>query len=120
VVITGTSAGTATLTITTTAATSAPLSPHPGVRSGRWCTTGSTTLAFLLFFGIRGPRRRWRNLLRLVGLLVVLAGGVLPCGGGGGGGGTGTPGTTPGAYSITVTGTSGTLSASGTVSLTVQ
>jgi hypothetical protein len=54
----------------------------------------------------------------MLALLVALAGGVLACGGSGGG--TIYPGTMPGNYTITVTGTSGTATATGTISLTVQ
>ncbi|MFZ0392282.1 MAG: hypothetical protein WCF17_08385 [Terracidiphilus sp.] len=49
-------------------------------------------------------------------LLVVLAGGVLSCGGGG----KGTAATTAGKYAILVTGTSGLITATGTVNLTVK
>jgi hypothetical protein len=61
----------------------------------------------------------------MLGILVLLfsiTGGVSACGGGGGngGGGAGNPGTTPGTYTITVTGTSGAITQTGTVSLTVQ
>jgi hypothetical protein len=55
----------------------------------------------------------------MLALLVALASGVLACGGGGGGI-TIYPGTTAGNYTITVTGTSGTTTATGTISLTVQ
>jgi hypothetical protein len=54
----------------------------------------------------------------MLALLVAFAGGVLACGGGGSG--TIYPGTTPGNYTITVTGTSGMKTATGTISLTVQ
>jgi hypothetical protein len=40
--------------------------------------------------------------------------------GGGGGGGSHNSGTTPGAYTIAVTGTSGSITATGTVTLNVQ
>jgi hypothetical protein len=56
-------------------------------------------------------------------LVVGLTGGVLACGGASGGGGCTPvtyPGTTAGAYTITVTGTSGATTATGTVTLTVQ
>jgi hypothetical protein len=55
----------------------------------------------------------------MLALLIALTGGVLACGGGGSGG-TIYPGTTAGNYTITVTGTSGTKTATGTISLTVQ
>jgi len=76
-----------------------------------WPSAGGATLAGLLFFGL--PKRR-RNWLAMLGLLAVFAGlAGMGCGGGGGGGctsncGGGNPGTTPGAYVLTVTGTSGT------------
>jgi hypothetical protein len=117
VVITG-NAGTATLTISTTAATSGALAyaARPGVR---WFTAGGTTLAFVLLFRIgipvRGLSRRTR--LGLLVFLAILGGGLLACGGGGG---ISNPGTTPGTYTVTVTGTSGSTTATGAVSLTVQ
>jgi hypothetical protein len=123
--ISGTSAVTATLTITTTAPTSAALA-YPAQPGVRWYAASGMTLAFGLFFGICIPERRrsWRTWLG-VALLVILAGGILACGGGGGGGGSGgggtsNPGTTPGTYTVTVTGTSGSTTATSTVTLTVQ
>jgi hypothetical protein len=61
-------------------------------------------------------------------LLVTLAGGAVSCGGGGSSGNTGAggaggnsiPGTTPGAYTITVSATSGTVTAVTTINLTVN
>jgi hypothetical protein len=58
-------------------------------------------------------------MLGMLMLLVVLSCGVLACGGKVGGSG-GNSGTTAGNYAITVTGTSGTLTATNTISLTVQ
>jgi hypothetical protein len=57
-------------------------------------------------------------------MLVLLAtligiGGLLACGGSGNAG-TGNSGTTPGTYTITVTGISGSTTATGTVTLIVQ
>lgn len=118
--ITGTSAGTATLTISTTAATANLEYPtHP---AGRWYATGGSVLACVLLFWLPVRRRAWRNLLGIVALLVVLTCGVLACGGGSSSssGGGGISGTTPGSYTITVTGTSGSLQIPGSVSLTVQ
>jgi hypothetical protein len=126
VVITGTTAGTATLTISTTAATTsaAAIPKHPG---SSWYTVGGASLAFLLFFGNLRRRSRWRTLTGMLVLLVVLCGDLLACGsgggssgGGGGGGSTGMAGTTAGNYSVTVTGTSGTITTTGTITLTVQ
>ena len=122
--ITGSSATTATLTITTTAATSAALS-HPKVSTDRWYIAGGFSLACILLFGIPARRRAWRNMLAALVLFLALVAGVNACGGGGGGGGgtgggSGKSGTTPGNYTITVTGTSGSIIGSSTVSLVVQ
>jgi hypothetical protein len=100
--------GTATIALSTTAATSAALaSPKlPGKGRGWAGAGGGAVLAFLLFLGIPARRRSSRSML---GVLVVMAalGSMTACGGGGSGGGgsTGTPGTTAGTYIFTVTGT---------------
>jgi len=124
--VTVTNSGTTTLTITTTAAVAASSTTSGLVNPkgpGAWYAAGGATLACLLLFGIPAKRRCWRTMLGMLVLLVALAGGgVLGCGG------TtyniaqtqGTPGTTAGTYTITVIGTSGTITESGTVSLTVQ
>lgn len=115
VTLSGTTAQTSTLTVTTTA----PSTAKNDSRQFLGLMSGGTALALAAFFFV--PRRR-RNWLTMLGLLVVLvSAGVPGCGGGGSGGGGGNSGTTAGAYTITVTGTSGTISATvGTVSLTVQ
>jgi subtilase family serine protease len=119
-----TAAGTGTLTISTTAAATAALA-YP--RHGRvpWYAAGGAALACILLFGIPARRRSWRIMLGMLMLLVALSGGVLACGGGGSGSSTPpppppNPGTTPGTYTVTVTGASGALTATGTVTLTVQ
>jgi subtilase family serine protease len=124
--ITGADAKTATLTISTTAATSAEMI-HPRRPVTPWYALGGASLACILFFGIPMRRRNRWSLPGMLALLVILASGILSCGGGGstgggggGGGGGGNPGTTAGFYTITVTGTSGTITASSTVALTVQ
>jgi hypothetical protein len=60
-------------------------------------------------------------------LVFVFTAGLAGCGGGAGGGGggggsstQGSLGTTPGQYVVTVTGTSGSLTASGMITVTVQ
>jgi hypothetical protein len=123
--ITGTGAGTATLTISTTAPSSSAMGAHaPG--PGGWTAAGGAVLVCVLLAWI--PRRRCasRWLAGLVALALVL-GSATACGGGGGngggggGGGGGTiVGTTPGSYMITVTGTSGSMTQTCTVTLTVQ
>ncbi|HET6168822.1 MAG TPA: Ig-like domain repeat protein [Terracidiphilus sp.] len=123
--LTGATNGTATLTISTTAATSGALHRPARPGSGANWIGGGGVLACILLFGISNRRRRWQTMLGMIVFLIFLSGGVLSCGGGGsgsggGGGGGGTPGTTAGDYTVTVTGTSGTMTATGTVSLTVQ
>ena len=116
--ITDTAAKTATLSIFTTAATTAALAhPAPGLH---WYA-GGTTLAFGLIFGIGMPSlgRRSRKRLGSILFFLILAGGLVACAGGSKGGG-GNPGTTPGTYTVTVTGTSGSTTATSTVTLTVR
>jgi subtilase family serine protease len=115
--LTGTTAQTSTLTISTTAATALnePLKLF-------WPSTGGAVLALVFLFGI--PKRR-RNWLAMLGLLVMFVSGVaIGCGGGGGSGGGGSnpsnPGTSAGTYTVTVTGTSGALAPTTTVTLTVN
>ncbi|MGA7856884.1 MAG: hypothetical protein WCA11_03095, partial [Terracidiphilus sp.] len=121
--VTGTAAVTSTLTVSTTAATSGALAPEPGYLRIGGQTTG---LAVVFFFVIPSKRRKW---MRIVGAIVLAVSiGASGCGGGGGtgsggGGGGGNSGTTPGAYSVTVTGTdaaTGKITAQTTVALTVN
>jgi len=117
--ITGPDSVTATLTIATVAPAGCPQAVHVG-SAARWLFPSSLTLACIVFLATPGRCLR-RRLLPMLLLLVGLAGGVTGCGGGGGS--SCTPqsgGTTPGSYVITVTGTSGSVIASGTVSLIVQ
>jgi hypothetical protein len=96
------------LFVHSTANTAAQVEPDTGI----WRTTGAVSLCCLLLFGIPARRRRWRALLGCVLLAVALTA-ISACGGGGtqttGSGGGGNPppsnGTTPGAYTFTVTGT---------------
>jgi hypothetical protein len=120
VTISGAAAETSTLTVNTTAASSA----ENQKRSLFWPSASGGTFALALLF-VR-PRKR-KDRVAIIGLLLVFVStGLIACGGGtngsgGGGGGGGNIGTTPGAYTITVTGTSGSVSANvGTVALTVQ
>jgi hypothetical protein len=128
--ITGTTAETATLTITTTAATTSAF-VAPKHNGAPWYAAGGVTLACLLLFGIPGRRRNWQTLVGMLLLLVAISGGVMACGGGGSGsttssggggstGGTSNPGTTTGSYTVTVTATSGTVQATTNLQLTVN
>jgi N-acetylneuraminic acid mutarotase len=122
--ITGAAAGTATLTITTKASSTTQCSAENRMRQGiPWYSGGGAVLACVLLIGIPARRRNWLTMLGMLVLLVALAGGAMACGGGGGGTTctpTTTAGTMPGIYTITITGTSGSTTSTGTVSLTVQ
>ena len=126
VTITSIAAGTATLTISTTAAATASLAYPDRREKSSWHAAGGAILACVLLFGIPARRRGWRTTLGAILLSAFLACGVSACGGGGGtgsrGGGTGSshPGTTPGTYIVTITGTAGATIANGTVTLKVQ
>jgi len=117
--ITGSNSGTAILTVSTTAASSASLtnSMHRGFP---WYTEGGAALACILLFGIPARHSRWRTMLGMLALLIALTGGVLACSSASVGGGSSNPGTTSGAYTITVVGTSGTTTATTTVTFNVQ
>ncbi len=121
-------AATDTLTITATPPTSAALHSPFNELERRWYAGGGVALGCVLLLGIPGRRRALERAgwLRLFGvLLLMVAGGALGCGGGGsggsgGGGGGGNPGTTAGAYTVTVTGTSGAIVKTATVTVNVQ
>jgi hypothetical protein len=115
--------GTATLTITTTAATSSTQTDRKR-HSVPWYVAGGGTLACIFLLGQPARRPNWRRILGLLALFVPLAGGVA-CGGvlyatSGGTGGKDLLGTTPGIYIVTITGISGANTATGTVNLTVK
>jgi hypothetical protein len=122
--LTSASAGTATLTISTTA----PINGGGCTASTRtapslpWRSGGGVVLACLVLIGIPARRRFWRAFFSMLALLAISAGGISACGGGSSHTCPPIPvsGTTAGTYTITVTGTSGSLTATGTVTLTVQ
>jgi len=126
VTISGTAVQTATLTVNTTAASSA----LNGLGRSFRPLVGGTALAYVLLIGTPARRRRWCSTLGVLVLLFYIVGGALSCSGGGnggeggggagGGGGGGNAGTTAGSYVITVTGTSGDITQTGTVSLAVK
>ncbi len=114
VTLTGTTAQTSTLTVTTTGGSlvqgKSPLQP--------WLYGGSTTLAMMCLFLLPKRRRQWPTLLALILSLGAIVGAV--------GCSTNSPvstastGTSVGAYTVTITGTSGSTKASGSVNLNVQ
>jgi hypothetical protein len=118
--ITTTAAATTTLTITTIAPIGCPQVAKMGSAVG-WLFPWEIALACVLL--LRKPTRScWRRKLAMLLLLVGLTSSLGACGGGGGGSSC-TPlssGTTPGNYVITVTGTSGSVTANGSVSVIVQ
>jgi subtilase family serine protease len=102
----GTTSGTATVTVSTTAATSELLYPKlPGRNNGLFGAGGGAVLALLVFLGIPARRRSWRSMLGVLVLMAAL-GSLSACGINGGGGTVtpSTPGTSTGTYIFTVTG----------------
>lgn len=101
-------AATSTVTVSTTAAHTLVRKGPSGsaqLKTGGWLGAGGAALACVLLFGIPARKRYWKSLL---GVLIFMAalGALSGCGGGGGGTVTqNDPGTTAGAYTVTVTGT---------------
>jgi trimeric autotransporter adhesin len=121
--ITGATAVTATLTVSTTAASSAAhgYSVARSQHSPRVAAIGGSAVAMagLLLFGF--PMRRRRTMLPL-GLLLIAAliGTAIGCGGKNAAAPAANPGTTPGGYTVTVTGSSGAITASTAATITVN
>jgi hypothetical protein len=117
-------AATTTLTIATTASqTTSCVAVNQAPTGLPWYAKGGAVLACVLLFGIAPRRRKGRTMLGALMLLIAFAGGVMACGGGGNSSNcspTTTPGTTAGSYTITVTGTSGSMTATNTIALTVN
>jgi len=122
VTVSGTAAVHATLTVTTTPTTTSALLPPPTHRN--WFPAGGTALGMLVLFGIPARRRRVRAWFGMILLLAGVSIGIAACGGGGGGNSTPPPvthpGTTAGTYVVTVTATSGALTANTTLHVIVD
>ncbi len=120
--IVGTAAVTATLTVNTTAA-STTADSHRAIRNQQprsVAVAGSTiALASLLLFGF--PIRQRRSLTWFGWLLItILSGATMGCGGTKPAAPPANPGTTPGAYTVTITGSSGSIMATTAVTVTVK
>jgi Galactose oxidase, central domain len=123
--IAGNAAGAGTLTIATTASVSSTCTSSDQIPSEiPWRAGSGAVLAGLFLFAIPKRSRTWRSILSLVLSFMALVGGVVGCSGGGGRlvpcPGAITPGTTAGTYILTVTATSGAITKTGTVTVTVQ
>lgn len=122
VAITAGGNGTATLSLQTTAATNTAMTHPFGL--GFLGFGGGSFLAGLIMIGVPSRRRRWMSMLGL--LLVIFVAGTIGCGGGSSSkppSNPGTPATTAGNYTFTVTGTdtaNSSITTSATVTLTVQ
>lgn len=112
VTITSASSATATLTVSTTAPTTSLL--HIPKRWGG----GGAVVAFTLLLGSLRRRRSVLTVTRSMTLFGLLCGNLAACGSGTKA--TGNPGTTPGAYTVTVTATSGSMSATSDFNLTIH
>ncbi len=116
VAISGNTAAASLLTIVSAApgSANAPGSARSEPKNLIWPSAGGTALAVVLLVFVPRRRRNWLAMVAFLALAVSLS--VLGCGGKSGG-----PGTTPGPYTVTVTGTSGSTTANvGTVSLTIE
>jgi hypothetical protein len=116
--ITGAASGKAVLTVSTTpAGNTASLDSH----QRPWLPAGGGVFAAALLLCFRVKRRRWLAMTAVLAFSAIVLLGMEACGGGGNGGsGQVSPGTTAGAYTVTVTGTSGAESQTAVVKLTVE
>jgi hypothetical protein len=76
-------------------------------------------LAWALLFGVPKRRRTWRKTLGMLTLLITLTCGLQACAKGGGGG-VCEAGTTPGLYTVAVTGTSAEATTTTSIAVTVK
>ncbi|MBV8673998.1 MAG: chitobiase/beta-hexosaminidase C-terminal domain-containing protein [Acidobacteriaceae bacterium] len=118
--VSGTQSVTGTVTVNTTAATTASNKQLRQI----FTVGGGSALAALAFFWLPIRRRKWQTMLALV-ILVGIAAATIGCGGGATSlssppSGSGNSGTTAGNYTVTITGTSGTVQATTTIVVTVK
>jgi len=118
--MTYTTAATTTLIVSTTAGTNtAQISPkRPGFP---WYPAGGASLACILLFSLPVRRRSWQRMLGMFVFLAFLAGGVLSCSSSiTFTGAAKSNGTTPGTYTVTLTGVAGSTIETNTVAVTVE
>jgi subtilase family serine protease len=106
--------GTSTLSITTVAELRPPAGRH---QRGLWLMASGGVFSVIILGGLPS-RRRWVDFLGLLAVASIIT--AVGCGGGGGSVQQKSQGTPAGTYTITVTGTSGSISHSAAVSFTVQ
>jgi trimeric autotransporter adhesin len=100
-------AATGTVTVTTTGPSAAARRGNGGLaqlRTKGWIGAGGAALAGILLLGIPARRRNWRSLLAIL-IFVSAMGTIVGCGGSSSTVSQPLPGTTAGAYTVTVTGT---------------
>ena len=125
VTITSAGVATAALTVTTIAFTRAMLIREDHFKTG-WSGITVPALGCCVFLALSGWRRKSQRWLDVFALCLVILAGISACGGGGSTGGSasggsgGTSGTTPGVYTITITGASSQLTATTTITVTVK
>ncbi len=122
--VAGSQPATAKLIVQTASASSTAQLVKPA--TGGWKPAGGAALACLLFCLVPVRRRRWSQLLGMAVLLAVALAGVSACSGslnganGANSGSSANSGTSSGQYTIAITATSGSLTASNTITVTVQ
>jgi hypothetical protein len=113
ITLSGSTAQASTLTVTTTAASSA----QNQMKKLLWPPVSGTALALVLLIGVPRKRRRWLTMLGVALLFASMS--AIGCGGNSSGGPVGNPGTPAGTYTVTVTGTGTSSSSSSPVTATV-
>ena len=117
--ITGTASQSSILTVTTTATTSSSL-VYPKEQRNRWDPLPGVMLPSIFLFLLPFRKNRWRKMLGMLALLAATTGSLVACGGGSPLSTVTIPGNTAGPYTITVTGTSGSIVVTTSVKLTVE